>query len=107
MSELAIRGATILTVAPDRTTAEATIEGDVVVDGGRIVAVGPGEGDGAEEQVDATGCIVVPGFVQAHVHLCQTLFRGLADDQDVIDWLRERVWPLERGHDAASMTATS
>ncbi len=106
MSELAIRGATILTVAPDRTTAEATIEGDVVVDGGRIVAVGPGEGDGAAEQVDATGCIVVPGFVQAHVHLCQTLFRGLADDQDVIDWLRERVWPLERGHDAASMRAS-
>jgi cytosine/adenosine deaminase-related metal-dependent hydrolase len=106
MGELAIRGATVVTVAPGLTVADGTIEGDVVVDGGRIVAIGVDEGAGADEQIDARGCIVVPGFVQAHVHLCQTLFRGLADDQDVIDWLRERVWPLERGHDAASMRAS-
>jgi len=38
---------------------------------------------------------VLPGFVQTHVHLCQTLFRGLADDLVLLDWLRTRVWPLE------------
>jgi cytosine/adenosine deaminase-related metal-dependent hydrolase len=41
------------------------------------------------------------------VHLCQTLFRGLADDMDVIDWLRERVWPLEQAHDEASLGASA
>lgn len=106
MSELAIRGGTVVTMAFGRSVAEGTVDADVVVDGGRIVAIAPGAGSGAEQQIDARGCIVIPGFVQAHVHLCQTLFRGLADDQDVIDWLRERVWPLERGHDATSMRAS-
>jgi 5-methylthioadenosine/S-adenosylhomocysteine deaminase len=50
---------------------------------------------------------VLPGFVQAHVHLCQTLFRGLADDLDVVEWLRQRVWPLEQAHDEASVHASA
>ncbi|MDP9073309.1 MAG: amidohydrolase family protein, partial [Actinomycetota bacterium] len=62
---------------------------------------------GADTVIDARGCLLMPGFVQAHVHLCQTLFRGLADDMDVIDWLRERVWPLEQAHDADSLHASA
>jgi 5-methylthioadenosine/S-adenosylhomocysteine deaminase len=68
--------------------------------------MGPDVGRG-DDAIDARGCAVVPGFVQAHVHLCQTLFRGLADDMDVIDWLRERVWPLEQAHDPASLGASA
>ena len=40
----------------------------------------------------------MPGLIQAHVHLCQTLFRGLADDLRLEDWLVRRIWPLEAAH---------
>jgi cytosine/adenosine deaminase-related metal-dependent hydrolase len=78
----------------------------VYIDEGRIVAVGEAPAT-ASEIVDAAGGLVLPGFVQAHVHLCQTLFRGLADDMEVIEWLRRRVWPLEQAHDAESLRASA
>ena len=53
--------------------------------------------------IDAAGKIVLPGFVQAHVHLCQTLFRGQADDLELLDWLKLRIWPLEGAHDEESV----
>ncbi len=43
-------------------------------------------------------CIAIPGLVQPHVHLCQTLFRGTAEGRTLLDWLRERIWPLEAAH---------
>ncbi|MGE5588975.1 MAG: 5'-deoxyadenosine deaminase [Clostridia bacterium] len=53
--------------------------------------------------IDAAGKVVLPGFVQAHVHLCQTLFRGQADDLELLDWLKKRIWPLEGAHDEESV----
>src|SRR5207249_3995409 len=47
---------------------------------------------------DCTGCLIIPGLIQAHIHLCQTLFRGLADDLRLEQWLRRRIWPLEAAH---------
>lgn len=49
--------------------------------------------------IDLQGKTVIPGFVQTHVHLCQVLFRGLADDLALFDWLKKRIWPLEAVHD--------
>jgi 5-methylthioadenosine/S-adenosylhomocysteine deaminase len=57
--------------------------------------------------VNARGCAVIPGLVQTHVHLCQTLMRGFADDLPLLTWLRERIWPLEAAHDDASLTASA
>src|SRR5204863_6125201 len=57
--------------------------------------------------IDATGCLVVPGLVQPHLHLCQTLFRGLSEARPLLAWLRERIWPLEAAHDAASLRASA
>lgn len=48
--------------------------------------------------LDCAGLILIPGLVQAHIHLCQTLFRGLADDLALEDWLSKRIWPLEAAH---------
>src|SRR6185312_11964662 len=48
--------------------------------------------------IDAHGLTVLPGFVQAHVHLCQTLFRNQADDLELLDWLSKRIWPMESAH---------
>ena len=103
MADLVVRGGIVVASAH----AEPFV-GDVVVEGDRIVAVRPGsETITADVQVDASGCLVIPGLVQAHVHLCQTLLRGLADDMEVIEWLRRRVWPLEQAHDHRSLRASA
>ena len=47
----------------------------------------PRRPDAADEVLDAAGMLVLPGFVQAHLHLCQTLLRGQADDMGLLDWL--------------------
>lgn len=46
---------------------------------------------------------LLPGFVQTHVHLCQSLFRGLADDMELLDWLQKRIFPYENSHDKKSL----
>ena len=77
----------------------------MIVDG-KIASVG-GSGHSADVVIDATGCAVIPGFVQTHIHLCQTIFRGAADDLSLIDWLRKRVWPMEAAHSASSIAASA
>ncbi|PYR61821.1 MAG: N-ethylammeline chlorohydrolase [Acidobacteria bacterium] len=57
--------------------------------------------------IDARGGYLLPGFVQTHIHLCQTLFRGFADDMPLLDWLRRAVWPLEAAHTPATLRAAA
>lgn len=82
------------------------VNGELLVRDGRIAGIGKGVSD-AEVVIDAGDCAVLPGFVQTHIHLCQTLFRGAADDLALIDWLKKRVWPLEAAHSAASVRAST
>ncbi|MBA3272230.1 MAG: 5'-deoxyadenosine deaminase [Acidobacteria bacterium] len=83
------------------------LSGDVLVQGGRIVAVGDVGDVTAERVINAAGDILLPGFIQTHVHLCQTLFRGYADDLALLDWLKQRIWPMEAAHTAASLAAAA
>jgi len=106
MSEsLLIRGATIITL----DGGNQVFEGDVFVEGGRISAIGEsligGQYRGAI--IEARGRVLLPGFVQTHIHLCQTLFRGAADDLALIDWLTMRIWPMEAAHTAESVSASA
>jgi 5-methylthioadenosine/S-adenosylhomocysteine deaminase len=101
--EVLIRGGQV--VAMDDAGTEGLL--DVRVVDGRIVEVGKDLEIGAARVLDASGCAVLPGFVQTHVHLCQTLFRNLADDRALLEWLAERVWPLEASHSAASLRASA
>ncbi|TNF31992.1 MAG: N-ethylammeline chlorohydrolase, partial [Deltaproteobacteria bacterium] len=88
--------------------AGSELPADVRLRAGRVTEVAPGLTPAPDEVVvDATGMAVLPGFVQTHVHLCQTLFRNLADDLALLDWLRTRVWPLEAAHDRASLAASA
>lgn len=82
------------------------IEGDVLVRDGRIVSVGP-RVDRADRIIDARGGYLLPGFIQTHIHLCQTLFRGYADDLALLDWLKTRVWPMEAAHTPKSLAAAA
>lgn len=49
---------------------------------------------------------LIPGFVQTHIHLCQTLFRGLADDLELLDWLQLKIFPFENAHNKNSLLAS-
>jgi len=100
---LLIRGGLVLTMN-DRFD---TIEGDVSITDGRIAAVGPAIAGKHDRTIDARGGYILPGFIQTHIHLCQTLFRGYADDLPLMDWLRRRVWPMEAAHTPASLRAAT
>ncbi len=84
----------------------AIVRGDLLIRDGRIANVGE-TGRTADVVIDAVGCAVLPGFVQTHIHLCQTIFRGAADDLPLLGWLKKRVWPMEAAHDAASIKASA
>jgi 5-methylthioadenosine/S-adenosylhomocysteine deaminase len=82
-------------------------KGDILVENGLIRNLSHLSlaADGAQV-IDATNQFVVPGFVQAHTHLVQTLFRGEADDLSLISWLQKKVWPMEAAHTAPSIRAS-
>ncbi|MGB8507150.1 MAG: 5'-deoxyadenosine deaminase [Pyrinomonadaceae bacterium] len=98
-----IKGGTLVTM----DAGNAVLEGDLLVRDGRIVRVGTGHAESADVTIDARDCAVLPGFVQTHIHLCQTIFRGSADDLQLIDWLKRRVWPLEAAHTRESVRASA
>ena len=54
-------------------------------------------------RVDLRGTLVMPGWQQTHVHACQTIFRGMAENLPLLRWLREYIWPLEAAHDEESI----
>ena len=83
------------------------IDGDVSVRGGLIERVGPSIDGRFDRIIDARGAYLLPGFIQTHVHLCQTLFRGYADDMPLLEWLRRRVWPMEAAHTPATLKAST
>jgi len=103
MSSVLIRGGTVLTM----NDALDVVVGDVSIRDGKIAAVGAGADRVHDTIIDAAGAIVLPGFIQTHVHFCQTLFRGFADDRRLIDWLRQRVWPMEAAHTPGSLRASA
>src|SRR5262249_27580696 len=87
----------------------------ILIQDGRIVEIGdrPSLSDPTAETIsefsviDAADKLVSPGFIQTHIHLCQTLFRGSADDLELLDWLRMRVWPMEAAHTPDSLAASA
>jgi 5-methylthioadenosine/S-adenosylhomocysteine deaminase len=77
------------------------LQANIRIIDGRIAAITsrkPSKISPAAKLIDATGLTILPGFVQAHVHLCQTLFRNQADDLELLDWLSKRIWVMEAAH---------
>jgi 5-methylthioadenosine/S-adenosylhomocysteine deaminase len=102
MTVILIKNGTLVTMDAD----DSILRCDLLIVDGRIATVGA-TAMAADLVIDATDCAVLPGFVQTHIHLCQTLFRGAADDLSLIDWLKKRVWPMEAAHTAASIRASA
>ncbi|HEX8160681.1 MAG TPA: amidohydrolase [Pyrinomonadaceae bacterium] len=94
--DLLVRGGTVVTMDAARRVIE---DGAVAVKGGRVVAVGARaeieRRFSAREVIDASGRVVMPGLINGHTHVPMTLFRGLADDLDLNEWLTKYIFPAE------------
>lgn len=102
---LVLHGGLVVTMDALHTVGRYDIAVD---DDGRIMALWePGGPVHAGRTIDASGLVIVPGLVQAHIHLCQTLFRGLSEHRTLLSWLRERIWPLEAAHTPDSLRASA
>lgn len=95
MKQLFIKNCFLITMNEEREVYE---NGSILIEENIIKAVGHVDesliNEGAEIY-DAKGKILMPGFVNTHVHLSQQLGRGIADDVNLLTWLRDRVWPYE------------
>jgi 5-methylthioadenosine/S-adenosylhomocysteine deaminase len=92
--DILITGGTVVTMAGPNID-----RGSVAIRDGAIVAVGPSSQIDsryrAKTLIRAGGMAVIPGFVNAHTHVPMTLFRGIADDRDLMDWLTNFIFPAE------------
>jgi cytosine/adenosine deaminase-related metal-dependent hydrolase len=95
--------ATIITINAAR---EVILDGGVLVTGSRIVGVGktlsfsPSSLPLNTKIVSLKGRILLPGLINTHSHLAQSLLRGLAEDLPLHSWLCDAIWPLEASYDA-------
>jgi 5-methylthioadenosine/S-adenosylhomocysteine deaminase len=93
---LVVTGGTVVTMDAARRVIP---RGAVAIEGARIVAVGPAAEVGAAYRgrvvLDASGQVVLPGLVNTHTHAPMVLYRGLADDLALMDWLQQYIFPAE------------
>ena len=95
--DLLIKGGLVIPMVRDREW----FHGDVLVRNGRIEEVVEGLDNDLQGSsvLDARGAAILPGFVQGHVHVVQSLLRHQADELELLDWLRLRIWPYEAALD--------
>jgi cytosine/adenosine deaminase-related metal-dependent hydrolase len=96
---LLLQGGTLLTLDASATVLRGA---DLLIEEGRITSIGAPEPPEGTRVLDVSGCLILPGLIQGHLHLGQTFFRGLAEERRLLSWLRERIWPLEAAHDDES-----
>jgi len=97
--DILIENGMILTMDPRLTIIE---NGSIAIKGDTIARVGPGDSSSliALKTIDANGGIILPGLVNGHTHAAMTLFRGLADDLPLMEWLSDYIFPAESRMDA-------
>jgi len=103
MSSILLRGGIVITM----NDAFDIVDGDVSIKAGQVAAIGSNITERHDRVIDAGGGYILPGLIQTHIHLCQTLFRGYADDLKLMDWLRTRVWPMEAAHTPETLRAAA
>ncbi|GAB4291073.1 MAG: 5'-deoxyadenosine deaminase [Ignavibacteriaceae bacterium] len=82
----------------------------VVVEDDRIISIEETD-ESKLKNIDAEiyrfdNLTLIPGLVQNHIHLCQSLFRGFADDLELLEWLQHRIFPFENAHNPESLRAS-
>ena len=94
--DLLVLGGTVVTMDQTRRVID---DAGIAVSQGRIVAIGPRADIEARytsrQKVAATGKVITPGLINGHTHVPMVLFRGLADDLDLQEWLTKYIFPAE------------
>jgi len=103
--DLAITGGTIVPM----TENGLFFRGDLLTSGGEIreITHGAARDYDAETSIDASDGLVIPGLIQCHVHVVQSLLRHHADGLELLDWLMERTWPYEAALDGNGVEAAA
>src|SRR6187455_487187 len=93
---LVLSGGTVVTMDPGN---RVIANGAVAIDGADIVAVDTADSVAKQfrgrETINSTGQIVLPGLINTHTHAAMVLFRGLADDLALSEWLNKYIFPAE------------
>ena len=96
--DIIIENGIILTMDRHLTLIE---NGAIGISNGTITSLGSDlPASSADRRIDANGGIIMPGLINAHTHAAMTLFRGLADDLPLMDWLNDYIFPVEQRMDA-------
>lgn len=104
--DLIIENANIITM----DSGDNVLYGSILIENGVIKSIGRINRSSLKatcEVIDAKGSFVLPGFIQTHIHTGQTLFRGMADDMELLDWLSRHIWPYEAAHNKESVYASA
>lgn len=102
--DILIENGTILTMDSHNSTIE---NGFLGIRGDTISSIGEAGTETLEgkKNIDARGGLILPGLINGHTHAAMTLFRGLADDLPLMDWLNNYIFPAESKLDAESIFA--
>jgi 5-methylthioadenosine/S-adenosylhomocysteine deaminase len=95
-ADLVVTGGTVVTMDAQKRVIE---DGAIAVRGDSIVAVGPRSQIAADfdaaKVIDGRRTLVLPGLINGHAHVAMSLFRGIADDLALDDWLQKYIFPAE------------
>jgi len=96
MANIMIQGSTILTMESRDSIIK---DGEIAIKGNRIAVLGPRGAIPAEFKadrvIDGSGMVAMPGLINCHTHAAMTLLRSYADDMPLMQWLSEKIWPVE------------
>lgn len=84
-----------------------TILADLLIEDGIIKKIGKLTSEKDAVVIDGKDFLTLPGFIQGHIHLVQTLLRHQADNLELLDWLKERTWPFEAAMDGDEIEASA
>lgn len=98
-----LKGGVLVTMNAKREV----FKGDLLIEKNKITKIAKTITNSNAKIVDASNQFVIPGLIQSHVHLCQTLGRGMADDTQLLDWLETCIWPMESRHTKKSIQSSA
>ncbi len=88
-----IKNGTVITMDENRPMVEKI---DIVINDNKIENLVTNYNGDADEIIDATNKIVIPGLVNCHTHLGMSIFRATNDNLNLNDWLNKKIWPIEK-----------
>ncbi len=88
-----IKNSNLISMSENRERHEEKI--DILIEDKKIIKIGKGINEKVDQTINATGKIIMPGFINTHSHISMSIFRETVDGYKTQDWLKEKIWPME------------